>query len=87
MSWQALKQSYRVTEVIFRLARCKNGAKNQIYKQTQLLSYDERLENLCDPHRQRKLTIVETADVFYKVSQKYVLSRIIWLGMICCEMT
>ena len=29
----------------------------------------------------------ETADVFYKVSQYYVLSRIIWLGMICCEMT
>ena len=58
MSWQALKQSYRVTEVIFRLALCKNDAKNRIYKQTQRLSYDECLENVCDPPRHPNLTIV-----------------------------
>ena len=31
--------------------KCKHGAENQIYKQTQLLSYNERLESLCDLHR------------------------------------
>ena len=58
MSWQALKQGCRVTEVIFRIAQCKNGAKIQIYKQTQRLSYDECLENVCDPPRHPNLTIV-----------------------------
>ena len=58
ISWHGLKQVSHVAEAIFRIAQCKNGAEIQIYNQTQLLSYDERLENLCDPHRQVELTIV-----------------------------
>ena len=56
--WHGLKQISHVAEAIFRIAQCKNGAEIQVYKQTQLLSYDERLENLCDPHRQVELIIV-----------------------------
>ena len=58
MTWNGLKQISHVAAAIFQIAQCNNGAEIQVYKQTQLLSYDERLEDLCDPHRQVELTIV-----------------------------
>ena len=56
--WHRLKRIRHVAEAIFQIAQCNNGTEIRVYKQTQLLSYDERLENLCDPHRQVELTIV-----------------------------
>ena len=56
--WHGLKRISHVAEAIFRIAQCNNGAEIRVSKETQLLSYDELLEDLCDPHRQVELSIV-----------------------------
>ena len=58
ITWHGLKQISHVAAAIFQNARCNNGAEIQVYKETHWLSYDTRLEDLCDMRRRVELTIV-----------------------------
>ena len=61
ITWNGLNQIRNVAAAIFWSEGCNNGAEIQVYKKTRRLSYDTRLEELCElcgMRRRIELTVV-----------------------------
>ena len=56
--WNGMHRIVHVAAAVFVIAKCSSGNEILMSKDSELLSYDARLEHLCDSSRQLELNIV-----------------------------
>ena len=56
--WNGMHCIIHVASALFHIAQCNSGTEILVYKQTKRLSFDERLQDLCDTSQLLELSIV-----------------------------